>query len=143
MKRGVEGNDEPADQHRTEVRSKFNPVRPHEGLIVWQRAVDLVACVYELTKKLPATEDYGIKAQMKRSVASVVANIAEGNGRFTKRAYGNFVSIARGSLMETKSYLAISVRVGYLKQADVKQAFDLITQVDNMLTALRTWLQRR
>jgi four helix bundle protein len=122
---------------------QINPVRRHEGLIVWQKAMDLVACVYELSKRLPATEDYGISAQMKRSAVSIPANIAEGNGRFTKRAYANFLSIARGSLMETKCYLAISVRVGYLNQGDVEGAIGLITRIDQMLTALGTTLQGR
>lgn len=140
MKRDDEGNKQLSHRYKAEVRSKLNPARPHEGLGVWQKAMDLVVCVYELCERLPATEEYGITAQMKRSAVSVPANIAEGNGRFTRPAYGNFISIARGSLMETKTYLAISVRVGYLSQADVKPAFELITKVDRMLTALRTWL---
>ena len=66
------------------------------------------------------------------------ANIAEGKGRATGRDFANFVSIAKGSLMETETYLALSTRLGYTTEADIQPALDLITEISKMLTVLRS-----
>lgn len=126
---------------RPEASGPRPEVKSHEDLVVWQKAVDLVARVYQLIRKFPATEAYGLTAQITRSATSIPANIAEGRGRFTRKEYANFVSIARGSLMETRNYLTIAVRVGYLSEADSAPALSLVTEIGKMLTALRNRLQ--
>jgi four helix bundle protein len=50
-------------------------------LTVWQRAHELALSVFRLTEKFPRSEQFGIVAQVRRSSASVTANIAEGFGR--------------------------------------------------------------
>jgi four helix bundle protein len=71
----------------------------------------------------------------------VPANIAEGNARGTKRDYANFLSVAKGSLMETETFLMLFVRLKYLTQEETAAAFSLITEISKMLTALRRRLQ--
>ena len=51
-------------------------------LIVWQKAHKLVINVYRFTEDFPRVETYGLTSQMRRSVVSIAANIAEG---FKKR----------------------------------------------------------
>ena len=69
------------------------------------------------------------------------ANIAEGNARGTKRDHAHFLSVAKGSLMETETFLTLSVRLKYLTQEETSAAFGLITEISKMLTALRRRLQ--
>jgi len=56
-------------------------IKSHRDLIVWQKSMDLVTAVYRLTEDFPKTELYGLTSQIRRSAASIPANIAEGQGR--------------------------------------------------------------
>jgi len=62
-------------------------VNSHKDLFIWQRSMDLVESIYRLTASLPASEQFGLIAQMRRSAVSVPANIAEGYGRQATREY--------------------------------------------------------
>jgi four helix bundle protein len=73
-------------------------------------------------------------------VASEPANIAEGHARGGTREYAHFVSIAKGSLMETETFLMLSVRLGYLSAREAAPALGLITEISKMLTRLRARL---
>jgi four helix bundle protein len=67
----------------------------------------------------------------------VAANIAEGHARGTPKDFANFVSIAKGSLMETETYLMLALRLNYVSEQDVKPSMALITEISKMLTSLR------
>ena len=111
----------------------------HRDLIVRQKAMDLAA--YGLAGKLPSAEMYRLASQITRAAVSMPANIAEGNARGTKREYAGFLSVAKGSLMETETFLMLSVRLKYLTQQETAAAFSLVTEISKMLTALRSRLQ--
>ena len=115
-------------------------VESYRGLIVWQKAMDLAVETYGLTSKFPASENYRLVSQITRAVASVPANIAEGNARGTKRDYANFLAIARGSLMETETLIMLAIRLKYVTQEQAAHALNLVTEVSKMLTALRSRL---
>ncbi|MGH9407248.1 MAG: four helix bundle protein [Terriglobia bacterium] len=74
-------------------------VQSHRDLIVWQKAMDLVVESYRLTSRFPASETYRLVAQITRAAASA-----------TKRDYANFLSIARGSVTETETFLTLATR---------------------------------
>ena len=115
-------------------------VQSHRELIVWQKAMELAVETYRLPSKFPASENYRLVSQITRAVASVPANIAEGNARGTKRDYANFLAIARGSLMETETLLMLAIRLKYITQEQAEYALNLVTEVSKMLTALRSRL---
>ena len=75
----------------------------HEDLRVWQEAIELVDCVYELSANLPKDERFGLVSQIQRAAVSIPGNLAEGCGRETTRDLLRFVAIARGSLAEVKT----------------------------------------
>ena len=52
-----------------------------KSLIVWQKSMELVRMVYQLTKGFPADEHYALTDQLRRAVVSIPSNIAEGSGR--------------------------------------------------------------
>jgi|ERR1041384_1249 four helix bundle protein len=118
----------------------MSKIESHRDLIVWQKAMDLAVEVYALTKLLPREETYRLTAQITRSAASVPANIAEGHSRSTKRDYANFLAIAKGSLMETETFLMLALRLGYLKDEQTIRAMGLITEVSKMITTIRAKL---
>ncbi|MBV9111139.1 MAG: four helix bundle protein [Gemmatimonadetes bacterium] len=102
--------------------------------------MDLAVEIYRLSARFPADERYRLTAQITRAVASVPANIAEGHARGGSREYAHFVSIAKGSLMETETFLTLAVRLGYLSIDAAAPALALITEISKMLTRLRARL---
>lgn len=95
----------------------------YHNLKVWQKAIDLVSTIYELTKTFPKEEMYGLTSQMRRSAVSMPSNIAEGSQRNTDKAFGQFLSTAQGSAAELETQLIIAEKqnmienVGMLKRA--------------------------
>jgi four helix bundle protein len=77
---------------------------------------DLAVRIVALVDALPRSRSSDlIVTQLVRSAGSVPANIAEGYGRFSKAAYRNHLSIARGSLFETQSWLDLLTRMKLIK----------------------------
>jgi len=69
---------------------------------VWQKARELAVFVCrEVLPLFPPEEKYALAQQLRRSVQSVPANIAEAYGRYTFQESVRFSYIARGSLEET------------------------------------------
>lgn len=110
-------------------------VRKHDykKLIVWQKALTLTIKVYKLTKKLPKEERFSLTDQLRRAAVSIPSNIAEGSGRMSVKEQAHFMSIALGSVYEVETQLIICTEVDYLSQDDVKDIFDLSSEVTRML----------
>lgn len=110
---------------------------------VWKKAINCSEKVFELTKKLPRSEDYGLTSQIRRSSNSVSSNIAEGFGRKTSRDKANFYQIAKGSAFETQSHLLYGNKIGYFNEDDltemIKDYNNLIFDLNRIIkTLLRT-----
>ena len=86
-------------------------------LKIWHKAHDLTIKKYELTKKLPKDEDYGLKSQIRRAAVSCESNIAEGETRFTDADKIRFFVDARSSSAEVTTQLMI-IRDVYLDLAE-------------------------
>ena len=108
----------------------------YRGLIVWQKAMELAVLIYNLTKKLLREELYSLSDQMRRAVISIPSNIAEGQDRDTNNEFVRFLTISRGSKAELETQLLICVKVGYLKEIEILEAMDLLTEIGKMLTSL-------
>jgi four helix bundle protein len=65
-------------------------MKPHKNLIAWQRGMDLVVAIYELTKGFPKEETYGLSSQLRRAAISVPSNIAEGACDRSKEQFETF-----------------------------------------------------
>ena len=108
----------------------------YQGLTVWQKAMDLAAIIYNLTKKLPREELYSLNDQMRRATISIPSNIAEGQDRDTHKEFVRFLTIARGSKAELETQLQICVKIGYLNETEISEAMDLLKEIGKMLTSL-------
>ena len=108
----------------------------YQGLIVWQKAMELTAVIYKLVKKLPKEELYSLSDQMRRAVVSIPSNIAEGHDKHTKNEFIQFLAISRGAKAELETQLLICVKVGYLIETEIAEAMNLLAEVSKMLTSL-------
>jgi four helix bundle protein len=86
----------------------------YRDLVVWQKAMELVTEIYKATERFPKEEIYGLTSQLRRAAISVPSNIAEGQGRLTKKEFHHFLGYARGSLLEMETQLLIAQNLGYL-----------------------------
>jgi four helix bundle protein len=88
--------------------------KPHKKLLAWQKSMDLVEDIYDLTRRFPREEIYGLTSQLRRAAISVPSNIAEGAAGRSPVQFRNFLGIAIGSLNELATQLEIALRIGYL-----------------------------
>ena len=96
----------------------------------------LAAEAYRLAKTMPKAEEYWLVSQLLRAAASIPANIAEGHARGSRKDYARFVSIARGSLAETETFLLLATDIGILRAELIKEPLSLCEEVSKMLTVL-------
>ncbi len=105
---------------------------------VWQRAHEISIRVFEITIKLPKSEDYGLTSQIRRSANSIAGNIAEGFGRKTIKDKNNFYTIARGSAFETQNHLLYGNAVEYFTTETTNSIFK---DLDNIIKELNTLMK--
>ena len=115
----------------------------YKDLLVWQKGIALVKCVYELTRCFPGDEKFGLISQMRRAAVSIPSNLAEGQARNTTGEFVQFISYAEGSIAELDTQLIISVELDYCTMNEVRQAVELISELRKMLNALRRKLVAR
>lgn len=106
-----------------------------EDLRVWQESQVLAVEVYTLLRLFPKEETFGLTSQTKRAVSSVSANIAEGFGRKTVKDKLNFYVIAYGSLLETKNFLYLGEKLGYIPTDQLEKVLEQVVSCQKLLNA--------
>lgn len=117
--------------------------KPHKRLVVWQRSIELVREIYQVTARFPAEERYGLTSQMRRAAVSIVSNIAEGAARQGTAEFLQFAHTALGSLSELDSQVEISRTLGFINSADFDHINNQMDEVDRLLLGLRNYLRRK
>ena len=115
----------------------------YQELIVWQKSMDLTVEIYRLTWQFPAEERYGITSQMRRSAASIPANIAEGQARRSTGEFLQSLGVARGSLAELETFLTLSTRLNMTTPEDSERLLSDCVEINKMLNALIKSLSTR
>lgn len=105
-----------------------------KSLIVWQKSMDLADKVFQLTKKLPKDEQYGLTSQMRRAAVSIPSNIAEGSRRTSKKDYVQFLRIASGSAVELETQLLLTQK--WYPAAVSPSVLPLVSEIEKMLSAI-------
>ena len=114
-------------------------MRDFKTLKVWERAHHLTLAVYQATATFPKDEQYGLTSQLRRSAASVPANIAEGCGRDGETELARFLQIAMGSASELEYHLLLAYDLKLLTDSDEKALATDVVAVKRMLaTFIRT-----
>jgi four helix bundle protein len=107
-----------------------------KDLIVWQRAMDLVAEVYRATEKFPQHEIYSLTNQIRREAVSIPSNIAEGQAHYSKAEFLHFLRHAAGSLAELETQLMLSECLGYGSVEIVEPLLAHTSEVGKLLNGL-------
>lgn len=113
-----------------------------EKLLVYQKSVDFADAVCQCTEQFP--RGYGFLVdQLNRAALSIAANIAEGNGRFTKPDRRNFFGIARGSVQECVPLLQLALRRQLLNEMRHNELKEQLEEIARMISGLIKGLENR
>ena len=117
----------------------MSTIKSFEELPVWKDARKLANKIYNLTKKFPKEENYGLTSQITRATVSIGSNIAEGFDHYSKK----YLIIARGSISEIQNDLYIALDLKYINQNDFQEAYalakDLGKQINGFIKYLRSY----
>src|SRR6185503_18569130 len=117
-------------------------IESHRDLVVWQKSMDLAVAAYRFTDAFPVHERYGLTSQLRRSAASVPANIAEGYVRESAGAYAQQLKVAQGSLKEFETHVELAHRIGLVDEATLTNVLRNSEEVGKMLRSLIRSVER-
>lgn len=116
--------------------------RKFEDIVAWQRARAATHRVYQLTGGGDFSRDFGLRDQIRRASVSIMANIAEGQGRHTNKEFANFINIAHGSIAECQSHLYVALDLGYLDKAAFEELYEAFEEIGRMTMGLMKHLRK-
>ena len=106
----------------------------HEKLRVYQASIEFIVWLQKILDRIPKRE--AVYNQLDRASASIPLNIAEGNGKFTKRDRCKYFDIARGSALECAAALDVLVAKTILKDDEIITGKEILIKVVSMLVRL-------
>jgi four helix bundle protein len=89
-------------------------MRDHRKLEAFALADALTLRIYQVTRRFPKDELYGLTSQLRRAAVSIGANIVEGSARTSEADYVRFLTIAYSSACELEYEIALADRLGYI-----------------------------
>ena len=104
---------------------------------MWQKAMDLVDMIYDVVEGFPPRENFGLSSQLTRAAVSVPANIAEGRARSSAKDFANFLTMARASLMEVDTLIAVAERRAYVSAEAADITLKQVSEISRMLSGLK------
>ena len=113
-------------------------IRDFTDLLVWQEGHRLVLGIYDVAKKFPKEELYGLTDQIKRAAVSVTSNVAEGFGRQGYKEKIQFYFISQGSLIELKNQLMIARDIKYIDSEEYTKLIEQANLTHKLLQGLIT-----
>jgi len=118
------------------VREKFK----FETLEVYQRAQSLVKHIYLTSRDWPKEYLFDLTAQLRRAALSVMLNIAEGSGR-SKKEFGHYLDIARGSCNESVALIDLASQLGLFSRNQTDSFLSELSEIARMLSGLKRSLR--
>ena len=111
-------------------------------LDVWVSARKVTNSIYNVTKKFPNSEQFGLSNQMRRCAVSVPSNIAEGCGRNTTKGKFVFFYISRGSLFELETQLYISLDQNFIHMNIFNEVLEEIQTSKKLLNGFINYFKK-
>ncbi|MCX6249653.1 MAG: four helix bundle protein [Bacteroidetes bacterium] len=118
-------------------------MKSHQDLDVWKDSMKFSSEINNLANQFPKVEIYGLSSQIKRSAASVSANISEGAGRKSTREFIRFLIISQGSLSECKTHLKQALASHFLSEEQFRSLHAQIRKITAQLSGLIKALERK
>ncbi len=121
------------------MKDESKKIRSFRDLEIWNKGMEIVKGIYEVTKSLPRQEIFGLSSQMRRSAVSIPSNIAEGFNRFHNKEYRHSLYVTLGSCAELETQTEIAAALGYFGSG-VKAT--LLEKLDHETRMIRNLVKR-
>ena len=109
-------------------------VSGYKELKIYKRSYKAAKAIYEMSRKFPEEEKYGITNQIRRASLSIPLNIAEGYAkRESQEEFKRFLKMALGSTNEILVLLDFSKDVKYIGEGTHSKAFAEYEEIASML----------
>ena len=108
-------------------------MKTYREIICWQKSIELVKSIYQITNNFPKSEQFGLTSQLRRATISIPSNIAEGFGRGSNKDFRRFLDISRGSLFELQTQLYIAKELKYINKESFEDVFEQSREVERIL----------
>lgn len=105
-------------------------------LTVWQRSIEFVTFIYQLTSIFPKEEKYGLIDQIRRASISISLNIAEGSGAGSDPEFRRFLRISQRSCYEVIAALEIAINLKFSDKATLNKAIIDVDELSAMIGGL-------
>ena len=114
----------------------------YKDLEVWKKGRALAVAVYRTTSAFPKDEQFGLTKQMRTAATSIVLNIAEGHGRWSRRDCRAFLMIARGSAFELETQAFVAEDLKFMNQESAEKIRAAVVEISRMLHGLIRYYSR-
>ncbi len=89
--------------------------------------------VYDVSRKFPKDELFGVTSQLRRAALSVVLNYIEGYARQRNAVLKNFLEISYGSLKESRYLIKFSLSREYINESEHEELTAMNDRIGKML----------
>jgi four helix bundle protein len=113
-----------------------------ENLKVYQKSLEYIDFVYEITKEFPKDEIFSLTNQFRRASVSICLNISEGSGG-SKAEFNQFLKISRRSVRECVAVTEISFRRNFISTEGKKRSREFCVELSRMLSGLMKSLKNK
>jgi len=110
-------------------------MKDFKKLLIWQKGMDLVDRIYDMTPLLPPDEKYGIRAQLTKAVVSIPLNVSEGSAKSSERDYKRFLEMSLGSAFEVETLLIVIRRRKWVADELIGDVLAWVDEEQKMLAA--------
>ena len=91
-----------------------NKIQSFTDLNAWKEGHKLALMIYEITKRFPREEMFGLTSQLRRATVSITSNLAEGFSRQSYKEKTHFYAMSLGSITEVQNQILIAKDVKYI-----------------------------
>ena len=112
-----------------------------EDIQAWQKARELNKEIYNTTGTFSFSKDFSLRDQVRKASVSIMANIAEGFGRRSKREFSNFLNMAHGSAAEVQCHLYVALDLQYINQGKFEVLYSKTGEVSRMIQGFMAYLK--
>ena len=112
-------------------------------LEVWKLSMETIKEIYDLTKRYPVDEKYGLISQTNRAAVSIASNVAEGMGRNYKKDTIQFLHISRGSAYEVETLLSVAQMIKIIDEENYLRLSKILERNIQMLNGFIKYLEQK
>lgn len=112
-----------------------------EDILAWQKARVLHQHVIQICRRTTLRHDRVMSEQLRGAALSVMGNIAEGFDRGSRSEFIYFLSVAKGSAAEVRSYLYAALDAEHISATTFEKVRSVNLECGRLIGGLMTYLR--